>query len=144
METRANILQQFASRMEVHVPHDVIQLLATQLDGDARRLAGALNQLEATSRAYGREIDIRLAERTVREGLSVRQVESLASAGGTTPKTRRRAPAKSPEVRDLEARLREALGTKVSVEPGRKPGTGRIVIQFFNQDDLDRILERLE
>jgi len=86
---------------------------------------------------------VRLAERAAREGLSVRQVEALASAGGPKPWHRRRAPAKSPEVRDLEARLREALGTKVTVEPGRKPHTGRIVIAFYNQDDLDRILERM-
>ena len=103
----------------------------------------AMGHARAILALEGAKAQVRLAEKTVREGLSVRQVESLASAGGPTPKTRRRAPAKSPEVRDLEARLREAFGTKVTVEPGRKAGTGRIVIQFFNQDDLDRILERL-
>jgi len=83
-----------------------------------------------------------VAERVAREGLSVRQVERLAApAAGRVRKPRKSA--KSPEVRDLERRLREALGTKVSVEPGPKGDTGRIVIEFYSQDDLDRILSRL-
>jgi len=86
-----------------------------------------------------------LAERAVREGLSVREVERLASS--TTPRARprkrRAGPAKGPEIRDLEARLREALGTKVSVELGQKAGTGWIVVEFYSQDDLDRILDRI-
>jgi len=86
---------------------------------------------------------VHIAERVAREGLSVRQVERLA-APGTGRKRKPRQPSKSPEVRDLETRLREALGTKVSVEVGEKPDRGRIVIEFYNQDDLDRILDRLQ
>ena len=62
VETRLGILRQFASRMEAHVPSEVLRMMAQQLDGDARKLAGALNKLEATSRAFGREIDTHLAE----------------------------------------------------------------------------------
>ncbi len=62
VETRLRILQQLAGRMEAVVPQDVLELMAHNLDGDARKLAGALNQLEATSRAYGRAIDISLAQ----------------------------------------------------------------------------------
>ncbi len=61
METRLRILERFAGHLQAHVPGDVLQLLAERLDGDARKLAGALNQLEATSRAYGRAIDTSLA-----------------------------------------------------------------------------------
>ena len=86
---------------------------------------------------------VHIAERVAREGLSVRQVERLA-APVTGRKHKARQISKSPEVRDLETRLREALGTKVSVEVGEKPDRGRIVIEFYNQDDLDRILGRLQ
>jgi len=103
----------------------------------------AMGHARAILAVDGAKAQVRLAEKAVRDDLSVRQVEALAAGGGTKPKTRRRAPAKNAEVRDLERRLREALGTKVSVEPGRKPETGRIVIQFYNRDDLERILERL-
>lgn len=68
VETRLRILQQFSSRMECHVPDNVLNMIAKRLDGDARKLIGALNQLEATSRAYGREIDLALAE-TALEGV---------------------------------------------------------------------------
>lgn len=86
---------------------------------------------------------VALAERVAREGLSVRQVERLV--GAFTPSRRRRTPGrkKSAEVRSLEARLREALGTKVTVEEGAKAGTGRIVIEFYSHEDLERLLEVL-
>lgn len=103
----------------------------------------AMGHARAILAVEGAKAQIRLAEKAVRNDLSVRQVEALASGDGGGTKGRRRAPAKSPEVRDLEARLREALGTKVGVEPGKKPDTGRIVIQFYSRDDLERILERL-
>jgi len=86
--------------------------------------------------------EIELAGRVVREGLSVREVERLAAR--TAPaRRRRRGKAKGPLVEDLESRLREAFGTKVSVEEGAKPGTGRIVIEFYSQEDLDRIVSKV-
>jgi ParB family chromosome partitioning protein len=87
-----------------------------------------------------REID--LAERVVREGLSVREVERLAARAIPTKRKRRPRP-KGPLVKDLESKLREAFGTKVSVEEGAKPGTGRIVIEFYSQEDLDRIVSKV-
>jgi ParB family chromosome partitioning protein len=84
-----------------------------------------------------------LAERIAREGLSVRQVERLVSSGPGGPRAGRAKAKKDVHARDLEARLRESLGTKVSVEEGAKPGTGRIVIEFYSPDDLERILARL-
>jgi ParB family chromosome partitioning protein len=83
-----------------------------------------------------------IAERVAREGLSVRQVEKITGAVGVAKKRGKAAP-KNVHARDLEAKLREALGTKVSVEEGPKPGTGKIVIEFYNLDDLDRIIARL-
>jgi ParB family chromosome partitioning protein len=88
------------------------------------------------------EKQIHLAARVVREGLSVRQVERIVGASVPAKRTHR-VRAKGPLVRDLEEKLREALGTRVSVEEGAKPGTGRILIEFYSQEDLDRIVSRL-
>ena len=91
----------------------------------------------------GAKRQMEVAARVVREGLSVRQVERLA----TRPKPegrKRRAASKASEVKDLEARLRDALGTKVTVEEGAKPGTGKIIIEFYSHEDLERILTRIE
>jgi ParB family chromosome partitioning protein len=85
---------------------------------------------------------LEIAQRVAREGLSVRQVEALASTGPAA-KRRSKALVKDPHVRDVEARLREGLGTKVSLELGAKAGSGRIVIEFYSNDDLERILSRL-
>jgi len=82
-------------------------------------------------------------ERAVLEGLSVRQIEEL---------TRRDAVAKTgrggslsphaPWIGDLEARLREALGTKVSIRNGRRY-RGQIVIEYFDRPGLDRLCAKL-
>jgi ParB family chromosome partitioning protein len=41
----------------------------------------------------------------------------------------------------VEEDLRNALGTKVSVARGRKGG--RIVIEYYNDEDLGRLYDRL-
>lgn len=86
--------------------------------------------------------EVEVAVRVAREGLSVRQVERLV-ASGAGGRRKRRAVSKGALVKDLEAKLREVFGTKVSVEQGAKPGTGRIIIEFYSQEDLDRIMTRV-
>jgi len=61
-ETRLGILRQLAGRMEARFPDQVLLRIAEHLDGDARKLSGALNQLEATSRAFQRPITDELAQ----------------------------------------------------------------------------------
>jgi len=85
---------------------------------------------------------VEIAERVTREGLSVRQVERLTEAS-TPSRKRSRRRNKTPEIKDLEANLREALGTRVSVEEGPKPGTGKIIIEFYGHEEFERILARL-
>lgn len=59
---RKGILEQLAGKQQMAVPDDVLNWLAGQLGGDARQLAGALNQLQATSEAHERSIDLDLAQ----------------------------------------------------------------------------------
>ncbi|MDZ4198083.1 MAG: ParB/RepB/Spo0J family partition protein [Kiritimatiellia bacterium] len=88
-----------------------------------------------------------LGRRCAREGWSVRELErKLARAGRVARKgARSRATASSPHLASLEDRLRERFGTAVEIEPcrllpsGRK-GRGRIAIDFYSDDDLDRLL----
>lgn len=124
---------------------NMIRLLELPDEVQAMVRAGlvAMGHARAILSISDRKRQVSVAERVAREGLSVRQVERIV---GATAGTRKRAKpaAKGVHAKDLEARLREALGTKVSVEEGAKPGTGRIVIEFYSNDDLDRILSRLE
>ncbi|MFZ5823769.1 MAG: ParB/RepB/Spo0J family partition protein [Bacillota bacterium] len=84
-----------------------------------------------------------LASRVVAEGLSVRQVEDLARAVAAKQKVER-TPSKeqmSPDLLEVEARLREWFGTPVKLNlNGEK---GRIEITFFGEDGLGRILDAL-
>jgi ParB family chromosome partitioning protein len=92
--------------------------------------------------ALGDDVDrLKLAERIVREDLSVRAVEAtVRDGGGGTPRRRTR-PRKSPQVAALEGELRSLLGTKVTIQDRR--GRGRIQIEYFSPAEFERILERL-
>lgn len=87
------------------------------------------------------------ARRVIKEALSVRQTEELISqiqahaATVTTGKSARsRAlPVRDTHVVDLESRLQERLGTKVSLR--YRQGKGAVEIRFFNDADLERILQ---
>jgi chromosomal replication initiator protein len=59
---RLGILQQISKRQEMTVADDVLNWLASQLDGDARHLAGALNRLRAASEAHEELIDLSFAQ----------------------------------------------------------------------------------
>ena len=74
-----------------------------------------------------------------RDGLSVRQAEALAGTW-VAPK-RRRARRADPQLKELEDTLRRALGTKVTLTARTKGG--RIVIDYFSQEDLTRLLTLL-
>ena len=84
-----------------------------------------------------------LAERVLRGRLSVRATEALVRALGKSKERAKGADAdgKSPAVRDLEARLTRALGTKVEVrDRGNK---GEVVIPYADLDALDRVIDKL-
>ena len=86
----------------------------------------------------------------VGRGLSVRQTEELArrlkergagAAGSTGDPAGPGISEPDPEYERIEGDLRAALGTKVTLTRSRTGG--RIVIDFYSDEDLARILERL-
>jgi ParB family chromosome partitioning protein len=73
--------------------------------------------------------------------LNVRQTEDLVrKLSGESPVLKPKLPL-SPDIIELEDRLRSSLGTKVSLRPGRKGGT--LVIYYFSNEELDAVLARL-
>jgi len=50
-------------------------------------------------------------------------------------------PAVSPDVAELEDRLRSSLGTKVTLRSGRKGGT--LTIHYYSNEELDALTGRL-
>jgi ParB family chromosome partitioning protein len=95
-----------------------------------------------------------LANRAVTEGVSVRKLEEwlnepvadpLAGQEEQTPVVGhiRTLVAKSAHVVELEQELSRKLGTKLRIFPSKKKNTGKIVIQYYSLDELDRISEKL-
>jgi ParB family chromosome partitioning protein len=83
-----------------------------------------------------------VAERSVQEGWSVRQIEEYTrpeKAGGTAPaKKKKEEPHIDPNVKAAIGELERTLGTRVRiVEKGKNKGT--IEIEYYSQDDLDRV-----
>lgn len=72
-------------------------------------------------------------------GLSVRRVEQLVRQW--TAKGLRRSAHRDPNVAAAEEQLRQRLGTKVTIQMGRKRGWIRI--ECYSTDDLNRIIETL-
>jgi ParB family chromosome partitioning protein len=97
--------------------------------GHARALAGASDSASA----------IDLMQRTVRKGLSVRQVEEAVR---TKAKARVATPPSSHGtawMTELEARLRERLGTKIELRNGPQY-RGAITIHYFGREELERLV----
>ena len=80
-----------------------------------------------------------LCERIIAEGLNVRQAESLSKSLGKAPQKKKKASsAIMAEIRHLEEELSSQLGTKVKIS--HTPKKGKIEIEYFGNEDLDRIL----
>jgi ParB family chromosome partitioning protein len=108
-------------------------LLAGRIsEGHARALLG-LEQAEAQEAAL---------KLILKRGLNVRQTEELVRRlVGLRREERRPTREISPETRALEARFREALGTKVSLT--RRGEGGRVVIHFYSEEELNALYERI-
>lgn len=73
--------------------------------------------------------------------LSVRQAEDLVRKFGGERRVTKKEVRISPEVADLEERLRASLGTKVSLRAGKRGGA--LTIYYYSDEELDALLERL-
>lgn len=87
-----------------------------------------------------------VANRVIKESLSVRETGELIDKlqGGSTDKTstQRSPQTRGVHVTSLENRLKEKLGTKVSLT--YREGKGALTIKYFSDDDLERILKILD
>ncbi len=115
----------------LHLPKEVKQDIA----------AGALSMGHAKALlSLERSRDqIKAAALIVKKGLSVREAEALADRLKNPPKEKK--PRLSHELKALEEKLKKSLGTKVSIMSKSKGG--RIVIEYYSPEELDRILEKI-
>ncbi len=104
--------------------------------GHARALLGVSNELRQS----------RLAQEAVARVLSVREIESLIKKEREKerqmPSKVRKQEVTDPNVRSVEETLEDVLGTRVKIE--NHPKKGRIVVEYYGHDDLERIVDLLK
>lgn len=121
-----------------------------RLSPEIRDLLGAgelgMGQARAIAGIADPQRQLAVARLAVRRNLSVRQVEELARANGTTAKGNSAAARPDGDRRhydELAAALGKSLGLPVKLLPGKKKNSGRLVVQFRNLEEFDQIAQRL-
>jgi ParB family chromosome partitioning protein len=105
---------------------------------DGKITEGHARGLLALTSARAQEVAL---HRVINLDLSVRQTELFArKLSGHKPASKKK-PGRSPDVSDIEKRLRASLGTKVSLKHGKKGGA--LTIHYYSDEELDALLEKL-
>ncbi|SES09438.1 ParB/RepB/Spo0J family partition protein [Corynebacterium cystitidis] len=124
---------------------NMIRLLKLPVSVQRRVAAGVLSAGHARALLgvkAGEDATENLADRVVAEGLSVRATEeavTLLNKNGEQPEKPRREKAPQPEFLTAAAeRLADQWDTHVSVSMGKRKG--KIVVEFSDQDDFERIM----
>ena len=121
------------------LPEGVIAMVrqGTLSAGHARVLAGLEDEA----------MKQQLANRTIAEGWSVRQLETAAAllkqdASKLPPKAKKAVHALPVELTELETLCRETFGLRATLTGTAKKG--KIVLQYYSQDELERLNELLQ
>ena len=94
-----------------------------------------------------KELQLQLAQRIFDEKLSVREVEKIVKVI-LNPEKGKDKKEETPQsiqyiYQDIENKLKERLSRKVAISSKGKSGVGKIEIEFYSNDDLDRLIESL-
>jgi ParB family chromosome partitioning protein len=116
------------------LPDDILESISQgkMTEGHARPLMMLINRPE--------ELVVLFKEITYKK-LTVREAEAIARRIAFD-KVRKKENMIDPEIVSLEEKLREALGTRVHIE--RKEVGGKILIDFFSNEDLRSLLDILQ
>jgi ParB family chromosome partitioning protein len=123
----------------LQLPHDTQELVASGKisAGHAKMLAGLKDPLEI--KTWARLI--------VKDQLSVYEIEKRMAQSrnqpvGVSAKTKgKSAMSQDLHIRAVEDNLQELLGARVRIRHGKK--SGRIEIEFYNREDLERVVETM-
>lgn len=123
----ANIIRLLA------LPEDIKhQIAKDEISGGHGRAMAAINDPV---------LQRKLTERIIKENLSVREIEKIvAGLTGKRPKPASAAQT-SMGFQDIEKRLNDRFSSPIRIKNGKKKG--KIEIEFFSEDDLDRIITLL-
>ena len=83
-----------------------------------------------------------LAKKIAEKGLNARQVEDLA-AKAKLPQEPKKKKSENSDLEELSQGIAQNLGVKVKISSA-KNGSGKIVLQYNNLEDLDRLIDLLQ
>lgn len=92
------------------------------------------------------ELQLQMAQKIFDEKLSVREVEKLVKnvlKPQDKPKKEEIPQNLQYIYQDIENKLKDKLSRKVAISPKGKDGSGKIEIEFYSNDDLERLIEIL-
>lgn len=116
-----------------------------QLPESIRELVKAGELSAGHARVLARLADesrqLALAERAVREGMSVRELEKLAAQTMEKPAKPEPKPLPS-ELNDMQERLQNVLGVRTALHGNLKKG--KIILQYDSAEELEAIYEAME
>lgn len=89
------------------------------------------------------QMKIKIAQEVIKKDLSVRQIEELIkNLTKPVPRETKEKPKKDVFITQFEERLRDTFGTSVHIKMGKK--RGKIEIDFYTNEDLERIMEIIQ
>ena len=83
-------------------------------------------------------------QKTIKENLNVRQLEALVQRLNENVPRETKKIDKDIFTLEKESELRELFGTAVKITKNNEKEKGKIEIEFYSKDDLERILKLLE
>lgn len=93
------------------------------------------------------ELQLQLAQKIFDEKLSVREVEKLVKSilkpAEEKPKKEEIPQSLMYIYQNIENKLKDKLSRKVAISPKGKNGSGKIEIEFYSNDDLEKLIEIL-
>lgn len=126
----------------LHLPTEILSLLAKEkiTVGHAKAI---LTVKEPSAQ-------ISLAKKVLAENLSVRALENIVARvvvldtgkKGDTRESSKKSQDDSSGLPELVDRLRHSLGTKVAIKH-QPSGRGKITIEYFSEEELDRLIDKL-
>ena len=121
----------------LNLPKEIKELLIGEkiTMGHARAIIGIKNAAD----------QIIISKKIYETGMSVRKLEQLVQNWDSL-KRKKATPGldkRDPEVFEIEEKLKRSLGTKVKLHHNQKKNRGRIQIEYYSLDDLERILNLL-
>ena len=142
--------EEMAKRMGQSRSHIANLLRLLTLPTDLRELVsrGTLSMGHARAIVALPDADTQrtVAEKVISEGISVREIEQLTqrlqNVSRETNKKEKKAEGKSSVIKEYEEAFRNTLGTSVRIQLGKK--RGKIEIDYFSLEDLERILSLIQ